>query len=70
MLRVGTVTVALGIIARTVPQINVLIVGFPIKMCLGLVVTAIALGGCAALLVRSFDWIMGELDVVLQLMMG
>jgi flagellar biosynthetic protein FliR len=62
------VTVALGIIARTVPQINVLIVGFPLKMCLGLVVTALALAGAALLLEGAFEWIMRQVDAMLRFM--
>jgi len=62
------VTVALGIIARTVPQIHVLIIGFPLKVCLGLVVTSLALAGAASLLAETFVWIMGRLEVVLQFM--
>ena len=27
----------LGIVARTVPQINILMVGFPINLCIGLI---------------------------------
>ena len=35
--------VALGLVARTVPQMNILIVGFPAKIAVGLVVIVIAL---------------------------
>ena len=62
------VTVALGIIARTVPQIHVLIIGFPLKVLLGLVVTSLALAGAASLLRDSFAWAMHQLDIVLHFM--
>lgn len=62
------VTVVLGIIARTVPQIHVLIIGFPLKACVGFVVTAVALAGTAALLGRSFTWILQELEQVVRFM--
>jgi len=62
------VTVALGIIARTVPQIHVLLIGFPLKVCVGLIVTALALGGAALLLADSFGWIMGELQTIQRFM--
>jgi flagellar biosynthetic protein FliR len=38
-----TTSVALGLIARTVPQMNVFIVGFPVKVGLGLLVTVLSL---------------------------
>ena len=62
------VTIALGIIARTVPQINVLIMGFPLKVSLGLVITSLALAGAAALLSDSFGWIMQQLEHVTRFM--
>lgn len=62
------VTVVLGIIARTVPQIHVLIIGFPLKVCLGLIVTSLALTGAASLLGETFIWIMRRLDVLVQFM--
>jgi len=62
------VTIALGIIARTVPQINVLIIGFPLKVSLGLVVTSLALAGVAAVMTDSFGWILVQLNRVVQFM--
>jgi flagellar biosynthetic protein FliR len=62
------VTIALGIIARTVPQINVMIMGFPLQVLLGLTITALALGGAATLLDQSFAWIMREVDAGVRLM--
>jgi flagellar biosynthetic protein FliR len=64
------VTVALGIIARTVPQINVLLIGFPLKVSLGLIVTALALAGIAALLVDSFGWILRQVELMTQMMVA
>lgn len=34
---------ALGLLARTVPQLNILVIGFPIKMVMGLIVLMLAL---------------------------
>jgi flagellar biosynthetic protein FliR len=45
--------VALGILARTVPQLNVLMVAFPVQIALGLVVLAATLPAMAALFA---DW--------------
>lgn len=35
--------IALGVLARTVPQLNILVLGFPIKMMLGLIVLMLSL---------------------------
>ena len=60
------VTVSLGIIARTVPQMNVLIDGFPLKICLGLVVAAITLGAMGAFFHRTFEQMLVYLRDVLM----
>ena len=49
------VTVALGFIARTVPQMEVLIAGFPLNVGLGLVVAAVTLGAMAVFFQRTFE---------------
>jgi flagellar biosynthesis protein FliR len=56
------VTVSLGFIARTVPQVEVLIAGFPLNVGLGLVVTAVTLGGMALFFQKTFE----EMLVFLQ----
>ena len=38
------VDVALGIVARTVPQLNIFVVGFPIKIAVSFIVLFIVLG--------------------------
>ena len=62
------VTIVLGIIARTVPQMNVLLIGFPLKITLGLLLTAFGLAGAAGLLADSFRWIFREVDVLIRFM--
>jgi flagellar biosynthetic protein FliR len=62
------VTVALGIVGRIVPQINVVILGFPLTVCLGLVVASLTLAVAAAFLGDSFAWVMKQLDLMLRLM--
>ncbi len=62
------VTIALGIIARTVPQMNVMLVGFPLQVLLGLLITALALGGSATLIERHFDVVMRQVDAAVRLM--
>ena len=48
------VTVALGFIARTVPQVEVLIAGFPLNVGVGLVVAVVTLGAMAGFFQRTF----------------
>lgn len=50
-------SVALGLVARTVPQINVFIVGFPLKIAMGLVGVGIALPYIVSLLQELFEGI-------------
>jgi len=40
-------SVTLGFIARTVPQMNILVVGFPIRVALGFMMVSASLMGCA-----------------------
>lgn len=46
--------VALGIVARTVPQMNIFIVGFPVKIGIGFLILGAALPLLAQLFTRSF----------------
>ena len=50
--------VALGVVARTVPQMNIFIVGFPLQISLGL----IFLGITAPLFIRLTEGIFGSLE--------
>jgi len=44
------VMLALGFIARTVPQLNILVVGFPLSIMIGLLLVALSVGGVAYLI--------------------
>lgn len=46
--------VGLGIVARTVPQINVFIVGFPLQITVGLIFFGLSLPLCGALLQHAY----------------
>jgi flagellar biosynthetic protein FliR len=46
---------ALGIIAKTVPQINLLIVGFPVRIALGMIVVALSMTFFHPYLSHAFD---------------
>ncbi|MGV8078689.1 MAG: flagellar biosynthetic protein FliR [Syntrophales bacterium] len=60
--------VALGIVARTVPQINVFIVGFPLQIAVGFIFFGLSVPIFVAIVGRLFSRIPGELGAVLRLM--
>jgi len=62
------VTAALGVVSRIVPQTSVVILGFPLTVCLGLVVASLTLAAAAALLGDSFAWVMNQMDLMLRFM--
>ncbi|PFA67868.1 flagellar biosynthetic protein FliR [Bacillus sp. AFS015802] len=49
------VDVALGIVARTVPQLNVFVVGFPIKIAVAFIVLFIVMGVTFAVMQQLFE---------------
>ncbi|MCL2669470.1 MAG: flagellar biosynthetic protein FliR [Syntrophaceae bacterium] len=60
--------VALGIVARTVPQINVFMVGFPIQVATGLIIFGLTAPLFAQLVQRAISGLPGQIRAVLQLM--
>ena len=60
-------TIALGLIARTVPQMNILVVGFPVRILLGWLVTLISIGAVAVLAVDLFERMFGDLLGLVEL---
>lgn len=56
---------AMALIARTMPQLNVLIVGLPIKVIIGLFVLAAALPATTDLMAMAFGNIFGDLSALL-----
>jgi len=58
----------LGIIAKTVPQINVFIVGFPLTICIGLLALGMALPYVARLLRGVFDQLGHDILILLGAM--
>jgi len=62
-------SVALGLVARTVPQMNIFIVGFPIKLAIGLLGVGLSLPLLSTLL-RSLFQGMGEDIIVLMKLMS
>lgn len=58
--------VALGVVARTVPQMNILIVGIPIKIGIGLLVLAAALPVFRYMIEKTVFFLDGELANILH----
>lgn len=62
------VSVGFGLIARTVPQINILIVGFPVKIAVGLIGIGLALPIFAKMMGSIFLNLGDRLNILLRLM--
>lgn len=58
------VTVAMGFVARTVPQMNILIVGFPVRVIVGLAVMMFTLPAIGYFLARTMGTVLGGLSVL------
>lgn len=63
-------SVALGIIARAVPQMNVFMVGLPVKLVTGILVLMVGLPLYLAVLERYFDGVYGDIFRVMRLLGG
>jgi len=61
-------SVALGLIARTVPQVNIFIVGFPLKIAIGLIGLAFSLPIFVFLLKGIFNGIWTDISLLLRAM--
>src|SRR5262249_46827152 len=57
---------ALGVLARTIPQLNVFAVGFPVNVGVGLVVLGASLPFTARFLAGRFDAVADALAALLQ----
>jgi len=60
--------VALGIVARTVPQINVFIVGFPLQIAVGLFFLGLTIPVIVILIQRALAGLSGQIQGLLRLM--
>lgn len=63
-------TVGLGIVARTVPQMNVLMVGFPLKIGVGLLAAAAAIPFVIAVLKRVYGELPDDLMLIVRSLGG
>ena len=61
-------SVALGLIARTVPQINIFIVGFPLKIAVGLIGLGVSVPIFCFFLKSMFQGVWGDISVLLRAM--
>lgn len=64
------VTVAMGLVARTVPQINVFIVGIPINIAVGLFILGASIGMFAFVTKGYFTSMFSDLVVVFRMVGG
>jgi flagellar biosynthetic protein FliR len=60
--------VALGVVARTVPQINIFIVGFPLQIAIGLTILALISPFFAKVVQGLFAGMQSEVNLLLRLM--
>lgn len=64
------VDVALGILARTVPQLNVFVVGIPVKIVAGFLVLFVVLGMMMHVVSRLFEFLLITMRNLMQLIGG
>ncbi|MBS4221645.1 flagellar biosynthetic protein FliR [Lederbergia citrea] len=64
------VDVALGIVARTVPQLNIFVVGFPIKIAVSFIVLFIVLGIIFGVVQNLFENMLYVMRTVMEYMGG
>lgn len=59
----GLVTVAMGFLGHSVPQINQLVVGFPVRSLVGLMILSISLTGVGRVLVDAIPGVVGDVQI-------
>lgn len=59
--------IVMGVISRTVPQINVLILGMPLKSMVGVVITLLLLSSTTSIIATTLEMIPEYLDNIMQL---
>ncbi len=58
------VTVAMGFVARTVPQMNILVVGFPVRVIIGLIVMMVSLPAVGYFLAKTMGAVSSSLALL------
>ena len=61
--------ISLGILARTVPQLNIFSVGFPVKLMVGLLVVIVILPATAAVMIALFSGLHRDIIMLLRHLM-
>ncbi len=64
------VDVALGIVARTVPQVNIFVVGMPVKVLVGMAFISLCLGSMFLVVQRLFSIMFDVMRGLMQLLGG
>lgn len=64
------VDVALGVLARTVPQLNVFVVGIPVKIIAGFLILIIVIGMMMQVVTRLFESLLITMRTLMQLIGG
>lgn len=64
------VDVALGIVARTVPQLNIFVVGMPVKIIGGLIIIMVTMGVMLTLVTHLFDIMLQTMRDMMELLGG
>ncbi|RFU61541.1 flagellar biosynthetic protein FliR [Peribacillus glennii] len=64
------VDVGLGIVARTVPQLNIFVVGMPVKIIVSFVVLIIVMGMMMAVVGQMFDYLIVTMRGLMELVGG
>ncbi len=67
ILTIFLMTLALGFLMRTVPQLNILSVGFPLRAMMGFMFTVICLGAGMDIFIGVFDDVFQQLRLLLGL---
>lgn len=64
------IDVALGIVARTVPQMNIFVVGFPVKILAGIIILFIVMGTMIFSVKSLFELLLYSLRDLMSLLGG
>lgn len=64
------VDLALGVIARTVPQLNIFVVGFPVKIGVSFIVLFITMGVMIAVMKKLFEFMMISMRDLMTILGG
>ena len=60
--------VALGMVAKAIPQVNVFLEGFPVRICVGLFLTSAIIGFIVKMMIQNFSGLETNLNEIFRLM--